>query len=55
MINKENGRLENKWMSAENPNYSITEIGLNTEKMSEDVKRLAVTQIPVKDHPLTLI
>ena len=31
-------------------NDSIIKIGQNTEKSPEDLRRLAVTQIPVKDH-----
>ena len=36
-------------------NYSIIEKGQNTEKSPGDLKRLAVAQIPVKDHQLTLM
>ena len=35
-------------------NYSIIEIGQNTEKGSGDLRRLAVSQNPVKDHQVTL-
>ena len=31
-------------------NYCIIEIGQNTEKSPGDLRRLAVTQTPVKDH-----
>ena len=48
-------RLENKRMSGDNPNYCITKIGQNTEKSPEDLRRLAVTQTPVKDPHLTLM
>ena len=34
------------------PDYSMVKIGLNTYKSSEDLKRLAVTYTPVKDHRL---
>ena len=37
------------------PNNSIIENGQNTEKSPGDLKRLAVTQSPVKDHQLTLM
>ena len=40
--------------SGDYPNYSIIEIGQNTEKSPGDLKRLSVTQTPVKDHQLTL-
>ena len=35
-------------MSIDHPNHSIIKIGQNTEKSPGDVKRLAVTQTPVK-------
>ena len=37
------------------PNDSITENGLNTEKSRGDLRRLAVTQTPVKKHQLILM
>ena len=49
-----NGRLGNESMSGDHPNYSIVEISKNTEKRPEDLRRLAVTQTPVKSHQLTL-
>ena len=42
-------------MSGDHPNYRIIENGQNTEKSPGDLRRLAVTQTPVKDHQLTLI
>ena len=47
--------LENNRTSGDNSNYCIIEISQNTEKSPGDLKRLAVTQIPVKDHQLTLM
>ena len=41
--------------SGDHPNDSIIENGQNTEKSSGDLKRLAVTQTPVKGQQLTLI
>ena len=38
-----------------NPNNSIIENGQNTEKSPGDLRRLAVTQSPVKYHQLTLM
>ena len=35
-------------MSADNPNYSIAEIGQNTEKSPGESRELVTTQIPVK-------
>ena len=37
------GGLQNKRSSGNHPNYSIIEIGKNTEKSSGDLKRYAVT------------
>ena len=37
------------------PDNSIIKIGQNTEESARDLRRLAVTQIPVKDHQLTLM
>ena len=34
---------------------SIIKVGQNTEKRSGDLRRLAVTQTPVKNHQLTLV
>ena len=47
--------LGKKRTSGDNPNYSIVESGQNTEKSSGDLGRLVATQIPVKDHQLTLM
>ena len=49
------GGLGNKRISGDNPNYNIIDIGQYTEKSPEDLKRLPVTQTPVKDHQLTLM
>ena len=35
--------------------YSLIEIGQNTEKSTTDLKILAVTQTPAKDHQLKLV
>ena len=43
------------WPCGDHPNDSITEDGQNTEKSPGDLRRLAVTQSPVKDHQLTLM
>ena len=34
----------------DHPDYNITEISQNTEKNPGDLRRLAVTQISVKNH-----
>ena len=41
--------------SGDHPNYSIIENLQNTEKSHGDLRRLAVTQTPVKDHQLPLM
>ena len=45
------GRVGNQ-TSQDHPNYSIVEVGQNTEKSPGDLKKLAITQPPVKDHQL---
>ena len=54
-IIKGTGGLGNKGTSGDHPNYCIIEIGQNTEKSPGDLKRLAITQTPMKDHQLTLM
>ncbi len=54
-IDKKNGRLVNKRMNGDHPNYSIIEIDQNTEKSPGDLRRLALTQTPVENHQLTLV
>ena len=44
----------NQKTSLDHPNYSIPDVGLNTEKSPGDLRRLAVTQTAVKGHQLTL-
>ena len=41
--------------SGDHPNNNIIEDGQNTEKSPGDLRRLAVTQTPVKDYQLTLM
>ena len=48
-------RTGNNGMGGDHPNYSIVEIGQNTEKSPGDLRRLAVTQTPVENHQLTLM
>ena len=43
------------WHSGDHPNDSIIENGKNTEKSPGDLRRLAVTKTPVKNHQLTLM
>ena len=37
------------------PNYCISEFGQNTKKCSGNLRRLAVTKTPVRNHQLTLV
>ena len=47
--------LGNKRTSGDHPNNYIIENGQNTEKSPGDLRRLAVTQTPMKDHQLKLM
>ena len=52
---KEQEDLGNKRTSSDHVDYNIINIGQNTEKSSGDLRRLAVTQPPVKHHQITLL
>ena len=52
---KETGGLESWRTSEDYPNYYIIENSQNTEKSPGDLRRLAVTQTPVKYHQLKLM
>ena len=54
-LKRGSGRIRNRRTNQDNPNYSITMIGQNTEKSPGDLRRLAVTQTPMKDHQQTLV
>ena len=54
-ISTETGELWNHGTSRYHPNYSIVEIGLNTERSPKDLKSFAVAKTPVKKHQLTLV
>ena len=54
-VKKGHVRLGNKRMRGDHPNYSIIEIGQNTEKIPGELRRLAVTQNSVRSHRLTLL
>ena len=50
------GLVSGNWrMSRDYPNYSIVENCRNTEKNRGDLRRLAISQIQVKCHQLTLV
>ena len=48
MIDKGTRKLRNERISRDYPDYSIIKIGQNTEKNLGDLRRLAVTQTPVR-------
>ena len=54
-IIKGTGGLGNKRASGEHPKYAITKMGQKTKKSPGDLRRLAVTQTPVRNHRLTLV
>ena len=54
MIIKGPGGLGSWRTGRDYPNDSIPEDGQNTETSPGDLRRLAVTQTPVKNHQLTL-
>ena len=54
-IIKGTGRLGGRRTSGDYPNYNIIENGKNTGKSPGNLRRLAVTQIPLKDHQLKLM
>ena len=41
------GRLRNKRIKRDHPDYSVFKIGQNTEKSPWDLRRLALTQTPM--------
>ena len=53
-LTKGTGGLGNKRTSGDHPDDSIIENGQNTKKSPGDLRRLATTQTPVKDHQLML-
>ena len=52
---KGTGRFRNWRTSGDHPNYSIVEVGQNTEKSPGDFRRHAVTQTPVNNHQLKMV
>ena len=49
---KEAGRVGNWRTRGDHLNYSIVEVGQNTEKCPRDPRRFSVTQNSVRDHQL---
>ena len=54
-IGTETVGLGNKRTSGDHPNDSIIKIGQNTEKSPGDLRKLAVTQTPGRNHQLTIV
>ena len=54
-IGKGSRRLINQIISRDHPYYSIVKIGEISERSLGDLKRLSVTQTPVKSHQLMLV
>ena len=52
---KGTGGFGGRRTTGNHPNYNIIENGQNTEKSAVDLRRLAVTQPPVKNHQLILM
>ena len=55
MTIKGTGGLGRWRKSGNDPNYSTIENGQNTVRSPGDLRRLAVTETPVKKHQLTLM
>ena len=54
-IGRGTGGLGNKRTSKDYPKYGFIKIGQSTEKSPGDLRRLVVTQTPVRNHRLTLV
>ena len=54
-LGKGTDKVGNQSKNWDHPDYSIIEIRQNTEMSAADLKRLAVTQTPVKDYQLMLV
>ena len=55
-VNNDNNGVLGSWRTSEDhPNYSILENGQNTKKSPGELRRLALTQTPVKEPQLTPI
>ena len=54
-LKERHGGLQNWRMGRDYPNDSITENGQKTEKSPGDLRKLAVTQTPVRNHQLKLM
>ena len=55
MIGQETGGIGKKRTNGDHPDYSIIKIGQNAVKSPGELRRLAVTQTPVKNNILMLV
>ena len=55
IIGTRTGGLGNNRTGGDHPNYNIVEIGQNTEKSPEDLRRLVITQTRLENHLQTLM
>ena len=53
-LGKGAARLRNQRTSGDHSDYSMVKIGQNTEKSPVDLRRLTISQTPVKEHRLVL-
>ena len=54
-IEKGTGRIGNKNSSGNHPNDNTVKISENTEKSPDDLRKLAVSETPVKNYQLMLV
>ena len=54
-LRKRTGRVGNHRTNRDHQDNGIVEIGQNTEKSPGDLRRIAFTQTPAKDHQLTFV
>ena len=54
-VTKGTGGFHNNRTNGDHPNYCIVDIGLNTKKSPGDLRKLTVTQTPVRNNQLTLV
>ena len=55
MLGKKTSGIGIQRKNRDHPDYCIGKIGQNTEESPGDLRRLAITQTPVKDHQLMLV
>ena len=54
-LGKGTDRIRNQRKNRDHPDYRIIAIDRNTEKSSEDLRRLSIIQTPQKDHQHLLV